>query len=471
LRDGLDLKKTEISNPIRAYGQWLASTQENWEEKVIESALMQFIDVIAVMIPGSKEEVSKKVLSTVEMWGKGPSSLVGSTKTLSPIWASLVNGTSAHALDFDDNFDPPKAHASAVLVPAILALAEQENSSGLACLDAYICGLQIMGRVGQGLNPYHRNRGWHATATVGAIGAAAGCIRLLNLNPKQSAYGLSISTSMASGFMSQFGTMVKPIHAGLAAKSGILAASLAKNHITAGLDTLDGDTGMNHLMIGPDYTLLRDSIENPEHGQTLRFETKNVGDPLLITHHGFRVKRFPNCGSAHRAMDALIKIKEKVNLSPDTVDKIIVTAPQSHLNNLMYNDPKDPYQAKFSMEFALSLIMLSGNCTLKDFSMEKVNDPSVRSIYKLISLKPIDKSESEIPTEVKVILKDNSFIEEKVFFPVGSKNLPFTNREYWDKFDNCAKEIISEENYLDLCKKLENFTSLDSISDLMKLMR
>src|SRR5690606_32820466 len=119
--------------------------------------------------------------------------------------------TAAHALDFDDNFDPAKAHASAVLVPAILALGEQEGASGRACLDAYVVGLQIMGRVGQGLNPAHRNRGWHATGTVGALGAAAACARLLRLPAEQAAFALSIATSMAGGFMSQFGTMTKPL--------------------------------------------------------------------------------------------------------------------------------------------------------------------------------------------------------------------------------------------------------------------
>src|SRR5690606_570811 len=162
-------------------------------------------------------------------------------------WAALVNGTAAHALDFDDNFDPAKAHATAVLAPAILALAEQEDASGAACLDAYIAGLQILGRVGQGLNPYHRNRGWHATATVGAVGAAAACARLLGLDARQAAYALSISTSMSAGFMSQFGTMTKPIHAGLAAKAGVIAASVAKNGIDAGMGTLDGRTGMQRL--------------------------------------------------------------------------------------------------------------------------------------------------------------------------------------------------------------------------------
>src|SRR5688572_24674141 len=241
------------SNPVIAYGRWIAETPDDWPAAAVESAHRQFIDVIAVMVPGAVEPVTRRVFETVRGWGDGASTAVGTGVGLAPPWAALVNGTAAHALDFDDNFDPAKAHATAVLAPAILAAAEAEGASGRACLDAYIAGLQILGRVGQGVNPAHRNRGWHATATVGAIGAAAACARLMKLDADKAGAAVSIATSMAGGFMSQFGTMTKPVHAGLAAKSGVLAAALAQAGIDAGLATLDGTHGMNRLMVGPDY--------------------------------------------------------------------------------------------------------------------------------------------------------------------------------------------------------------------------
>ena len=194
-------------NPVLAYGAWLAETPADWPDAAWKAAHRAFIDIVAVTIPGAAEPVTRRVFATVRDWGTGPSAAIGQGAQLAAPWAALVNGTAAHALDFDDNFDPAKAHATAVLAPAILALAEQEGTSGRDCLDAYIAGLQILGRVGQGVNPTHRNRGWHATATVGAIGAAAACARLLRLDARQAAFAVSISTSMAAGFMSQFGSM------------------------------------------------------------------------------------------------------------------------------------------------------------------------------------------------------------------------------------------------------------------------
>src|SRR5688500_9819706 len=355
------------TNPVLAYGRWLAETPDHWPEAAWEAARRAFIDVIAVSIPGSLEPVSLKTLATVEGWGAGPATAIGAGLRLAAPWAALVNGTAAHALDFDDNFDPAKAHATAVLAPAILALAEQERASGRACLDAYIAGLQILGRVGQGVNPVHRNRGWHATATVGAIGAAAACARLLGLDADKAGAAVSIATSMAGGFMSQFGTMTKAMHAGLAAKSGVMAAGLARSGIDAGIDTLDGPTGMNRLMVGPDYEQLRDGLNHVEHGQTLRFETASIGEPLLILSSGFRVKRFPNCGSAHRSMDAVLELRHRHNFSVEQIDSVNIRAPVSHLANLMYESPDDALQAKFSLEYGVAVALLTGNCTLADF--------------------------------------------------------------------------------------------------------
>jgi len=431
------------ANPLLGFGGWLADTPPDWPPQAWEAAHRAFIDTIGVAIPGAAEPVTAKVLATVAPWGTGAATAIGLGTSLPAPWAALVNGTAAHALDFDDNFDPAKAHASAVLVPTILALAEQEGASGRQCLDAYVAGLQILGRVGQGVNPVHRNRGWHATATVGAIGAAAACARLLKLDARAAAHALSLATSMAAGFMSQFGTMAKPLHAGLAAKAGVLAASLARSGLDAGLATLDGPTGMNRLMVGPDYETLRDTLTHVEHGQTLRFETQRVGEPLLLLSSGLKLKRFPNCGSAHRAMDGLADIVDPLGLGPDEVAAIHVRAPVTHFNNLMYTDPKDALEAKFSLEYGLACLLVSGSCTLADFTDEAAMRPDIRALYPRIHRHPVDKAEGEFPTEVKVVLRDGQSFENAVPWPSGSLAVPFTEGQLWAKFEGCTAALLA----------------------------
>jgi 2-methylcitrate dehydratase PrpD len=454
------------ANPVLAYGAWLAETPDAWPDAARASAHRQFIDIVAVMVPGAAEPVTCRVFDTVAAWGDGPSVAILQGARLAAPWAALVNGTAAHALDFDDNFDPAKAHATAVLVPAILALGESEGASGAACLDAYIAGLQILGRVGQGLNPVHRNRGWHATATVGAIGAAAACARLLRLGAREAAYAVSIATSMAAGSMAQFGTMTKPLHAGLAAKAGVMAASLARAGIDAGIATLDGPTGLNRLMVGPDYEQLRDTLTHVEHGQTLRFETEAVGEPLLLLSSGLKLKRYPNCGSAHRAMDGLAALIEEKGVAYGDIEAVHVRAPVTHLNNLMYTDPVDALQARFSLEYGLACIALTGNCTLAAFTDAAAARPELRAFYRRVHRQPVDKAEGEFPTEVEIRLKDGRMFETAVPWPAGSLAAPFTDAQLWAKYDGCVAPLLAPARAAALRDALEALPGLASIAPL-----
>jgi 2-methylcitrate dehydratase PrpD len=454
------------ANPVLAYGAWLAETPDAWPEAARASAARQFIDILACIVPGAAEPVTRLVFDTVAPWGAGPSVAILQGARLAAPWAALVNGTAAHALDFDDNFDPAKAHATAVLVPAILALAEQEGASGAACLDAYVAGLQIFGRVGQGLNPVHRNRGWHATATIGAIGAAAACARLLGLGAREAAFALSIATSMAAGSMAQFGTMTKPLHAGLAAKAGVMAASLARAGVDAGLATLDGPTGLNRLMVGPDYEQLRDTLGHVEHGQNLRFETAAVGEPLLLLSSGLKLKRFPNCGSAHRAMDGLAALIDAHGFAPADIAEIHVRAPVTHLNNLMYTVPEDALQAKFSLEYALACIAIAGRCTLADFTDAAAARPAWRAFAARVHRHPIDKAEGEFPTEIEVRLADGRSFEIAVPWPAGSLAAPFTEAQLWAKFDGCTAPLLAPARAAALREALEALPGLASIAPL-----
>lgn len=460
---------TDIS-PSEAYGRWLAEAPREWPDEAWESATRAFIDTIGVTISGAAEPATGRVLDAVVRWGDGPATLVARDKRLAAPWAALVNGTAAHALDFDDNFDPAKAHASAVLVPSILALAEQEGSSGRDALDAFIAGLQVMGRVGQGVNPVHRNRGWHATATVGTIGAAAACARLLRLDAARAAHAVSISTSMAAGFMSQFGTMTKPVHAGLAARSGILAASLARAGIDAGIHTLDGPHGMNRLMVGPDYEALRDSVGGGEHGQNLRFRTTDVGDPLLILTSGLKVKRFPNCASAHRSMDALIQLMETHGFGAHQISAIHVHAPATHLTNLMHHDPQTGLQSKFSIEHALAILLAGGRASVDDFTDQAVARPELRALYSRIHRHPVDRPESEFPTRLEVELNDGARLSAEVAMPIGSLASPFTIAQLWEKFDGCAAGRLPDAQLADLREILAGLRDLDHVGKLGRLL-
>ncbi len=457
-------------NPLKAYGDWIAYADSSWPQPALESAYRELIDTVAVMVPGSVTPVVKKVLGRTRQWGSGACTAVGSTERLSLPWAAMLNATAGHALDFDDNFDPAKAHASTVLWPTILAVAEQEGSSPQDCLDAYIVALQIQGRIGQGLNPPHRKRGWHATATTGTLGAAAATARLLRLDAIQAAMALSLATSTAGGFMSQFGTMAKPLHAGHAAKGGILSACFAQDGMTAGWHTLDGPIGMNTLMVGNDREILRAAIGEPEHGQTLSFETKSIGEPLLIIEHKFRVKRFPTCGSAHRSLDAVLALREQHGFRAGDIERVDVYAPAMHLKNLMYQRPEDGLQGKFSVEYPLACAIIQGECTLADFTDKAVARSEHRSLFERIHRHPIDLPETEMDTKVQISLNDGRVVEKSVFMALGSKTAPFPTAQYWEKFEQCTSGLMSQNDHQRLKQALGDFTSLSVASEMTRCL-
>lgn len=456
----------------QAYAEWAATVPNTFGAEATHRAKRAFIDVVACMVPGAVDEASVLLRSVSQNWGHGPSSVVGEQEGQSAPLAALANGMAAHALDFDDNFDPAKAHITAVIAPALLALGEERNAKGKDVLAAYIVGLQIATRVGQGLNPFHRNRGWHATSTVGAIGAAVACGRLIGLSAEKMRHCLNMSTSYAGGFMSQFGSMTKPLHAGKAAEAGVVCATLAEVGMTAGVETFDGPTGMAKLMVGPDLDDLRaPGAFKPEHGQTMRFATDSIGEPLAILAHGLKVKRFPTCGSTHRALDGVLALMETHNITAKDVSRVDVFAPVSHFNNLMYTDPVDGMQAKFSMEFCVAVALCNCGVGLDDFSPRAVADEKFRKLMQLVHRHPVDKPESVFPTRVEMTLKSNTKHEISVDAPKGRADNPMTDDELWDKLRQCCRGVVDEATTQKIGAALSNLDGAQPVNALMSHLR
>jgi 2-methylcitrate dehydratase PrpD len=199
----------------------------------------------------------------------------------------------------------------------------------------------------------------------------------------------------------------------------------------------------------------------------LRFETERVGEPLLILASGFRVKRFPNCGSAHRAMDGLLSLRERHGFGADDVAAIDVRAPVSHLNNLMYVAPKDPLQAKFSLEYGLACVLLEGRCGLAEFEPERILRPDVRALYPRIHRHPVDAAEGAFATEIAVTLRSGEVLQTAVAMPCGSLAAPFSTDQYWAKFDQCAGGVMPGEALERARKALNDLPFLPKVAALM----
>src|SRR5205823_13817303 len=167
------------------------------------------------------------------------------------------------------------AHPSAPLVSAGLAAAELVDASGRALLEAYIVGFEVEARLGRAMNPRHYQRGWHCTSTLGTLGAAAAASRLLGLGATEIGHALAIAASEASGLKENFGTMVKPLHAGLAARNGVVAALLARAGMIASAAAIDGPQGMLAAMDSE-----RASLDDAAGDLGARWEIVDTGIPV-----------------------------------------------------------------------------------------------------------------------------------------------------------------------------------------------
>src|SRR6185436_12630985 len=209
-----------------------------------ERAAVAFKDTIGVALAGSGEPAARIAQALASEEGTGTCRILGTALASSPGFAALANGVSAHSLDYDDMCFVSLAHPSCALVPAALAVGELTHAPVSTLLDAYVVGFELECRLGNVMNPRHyHERGWHCTSSIGTLGAAATTARVLGLDAGATQHALGIAASSACGVKENIGSMVKPLHAGLAARNGVTAARLAQRGFTASAGAIDGPQG------------------------------------------------------------------------------------------------------------------------------------------------------------------------------------------------------------------------------------
>lgn len=393
--------------PTRALAAFVADAPP-FGAPAVAAAAEAVADLTACLLAGHDDPATVRVEAAVRGWSTGPATVVGRGDGLAVPDAALVNGVAAHALDFDDNFGPSAGHASAALVPALLALAESRDAGGAALLDAYLAGLEAMTFVGDALTIAHYERGWHSTSTIGTIGVAAACARLAGLDADAAGRAIGLSTSMAGGSKAQFGTMAKPLHAGFAARNGLTAALLAASGVTAAPEMLAGPWSFTDHFRGagpePDFAA---GIAR------LRAVAAGAAAPAILE-HGLKPKIHPNCASVHAALDAVLDLRREHGFEAADVESIETVVRELTLRNLMHPRPVDPLQARFSMPYGIAAALVGGGrLSLSDFRADAIGRPALDDLMPRVSMRVHGPgaaiAAAEVtgePAEVVVTLKD-----------------------------------------------------------------
>jgi 2-methylcitrate dehydratase PrpD len=414
------------------------------------------LDTIGVMLAGASEPVARAVRAVARAEGSVPlCSVLGTRLRASTGWAALANGVAGHAHDFDDTSFALMGHPSVPLLAAALACAEAEARDGAAVALAYAIGFEIDAALGAALNPAHYARGWHATSSIGTLGCAAAAARLLGLDADQTRHALGVAATLASGLKENFGSMTKPLHAGHAAESGVRAALLAREGLTASDTALEGRQGYAAAFSA--------AILDPA-----TFES--LGTRWHLTTSGIAVKPYPSCALTHSAIDALVELRERHRIEAGQVAAVEVGVNAVVPDVLRHAAPATGLERKFSMQYCAAAALAHGPLGLADFA-DGPADPAIDRLMRRVRM-VVDPTlphelEQNAWTRVTVRLADGTTLEEKPRGASGHPATPLTDRELRTKFLACAAPVIgadAAEGVADQIAHLEDIPDIRALT-------
>ena len=443
----------------------LTTSLEDFPPEAVQAAKGAIIDCLGCTLAGSVEPLADVLCAYVQANGGSPSaSVVGRGFKTSAADAALINGAMGHALDYDDITRAMKGHPSVVLVPAALALAEEENATGRDLLLAYMVGFEVACSVGESVSAaYHDDLGWHPTGPLGALGAAAAACSILQLNQEQTGMAISLAASQAAGLRQNFGTMTKPYHAGASCRAGVISAKLVQAGFTAALDAIEGRFGFLRAFSGGT-------------GYDENSVLENLGKKCYLVESGIEIKKYPCCGSAHLALDATSRLLEREKLEPAQVDGIEVNVDFDPPRSLIHSHPKSGLEGKFSMQYCLAAALLDHEVGLDTFSDDQVLRPEAQSLIPRIKMRRIAGYEGrpswvEAYNEVEVHLRDGRVLRERADRITQGALRGVTMQDIHAKFQDCASQVLSLESTSRLANMLDGLEDSESIGRVTTILR
>jgi 2-methylcitrate dehydratase PrpD len=412
------------------------------------------LDTVGVTLAGAGEDCARIVAQALPA-SAGECLIFGGDRRTGPLDAALINGTAAHALDFDDVSNSLGGHPSAPILPALFAIADTQDCTGAEFVAAYVAGFETETRIARGVHYHHYEKGWHPTATLGVFGATAACCHLMRLDAAQTAQALAIAASFASGIKANFGTMTKPLHVGHTARNGLFAALLAQGGFTADNAALEHRQGF--LM-----------VYNGEGNFDAEAILKDWGNPYDVTRPGPAFKQYPCCGSTHPALDALLALRAEHAMPADKIARIDSWTHPRRLAHTNRPDPKTGLDAKFSVQYCLARAALQGQIRLEDFEGTAYDDPTVRALMSRIHAAPHPSADTSnemaLGAEVRVTFSDGKVIAKKVGAALGrGPDNPLPAGALAAKFGNCASRALPAASVARLQAMLETLETAPSL--------
>ena len=414
------------------------------------------LDYLGCAVAGQQEEVVKKLISISHKNNcqGNVTAFGGGTYQLKE--AAMINAVAGHALDFDDTSWTTIGHPTTVAAPVALGEAQRLGLSGKYVLAAYAIGVEVAHTFARMTMPEVSEQGWHTTSVYGAIMAAATSAWMRNLPPEIVVNALGIALSRAGGIRSNFGSMTKPLHAGLAVKAGIECVDMSEAGITASKNAFEGADG---------FVSCFSQLESPHHA--------NFGEPWDLAKNGLAFKLYPCCSGSHPTLDLLSDLIKK-GISAQEIQSIHLGVSLLGPRELVNHCPKTPLEARFSLEYAVATMLLRKRFTLDELTPESVMAPDVQAYMQRITM-AVDDDLAKLgfigtaPVKLHITMKNGDVLIKTNDLARGNPEKPLTDLDFSNKFLSNTARFLSQEKSQTLLEMLSTLEKQQSISELMRL--
>ena len=449
-------------------------TQDGLSPELRREASRRILDVIGNSIAATNQPATQVVNNIVKSWaGPADSFAIGASK-LPAAAAALLNGTLAHAMDFDDTHLPSVLHPSASVVPAALAVGSKLGSKPTEVLDAITFGIEVTCRLGMAGfdrklgNSVFFERGFHATSICGTLGSAVAAAMLMKLNADEITSAIGISASMGAGLLeaNRTGGTVKRMHCGWAAHGGVVAAELAHAGLTGPPTVIEGRFGFMQAYCGDQVNL--DEI------------TDGLGSTWVLPDLFF--KPYPCNHFTHTGIDAARTLKAK-GVTPDQIVSIDLGVPSPVLRTIAEPreskiKPESGYHAAFSGPFTVAAAFYRENglgLFHEDFEDESAHDPEILALAAKVNVNASEECDAIFPFQFPAVLtahlKDGTSMTEKVLVNRGGPKNPLTDAELALKFESNVRDSLNPDQAREVAHTIFDFaTNKTSLANLASLL-
>lgn len=387
------------------------------------------VDVAGLCVAARNTDYVRAALAGWE--ANGACTAIGHARSLDAAGAAFVNGTAAHGEDFDDTFEGGPVHAGAVVVPAVLAVAERDRVAGEDARRGIAAGVELMCRASLVAPKLIHKAGFHPTAVLGTMAAAAAVATTLSLSKSAFVNALGIAGSMAGGIIEYLaeGAWTKRLHPGWAAQSGIRAADLARRGFIGPRTVFEGAHGLYHGFARTaqgDWAKLLDGFGQRWVSESLAFKVYACGT------------------MTHPYIDCARRLASRVKI--DEIEKIVCEAAEGTVHRLWEplaakQRPPNAYAAKFSQPYCIAAGFVLGHAGLDAFTEERVRDPRLLALAAKVryEIDPDNPYPDEFTGHVRVVLKNGDTLEERQDHFRGGAHEPLSREDLEEKFRlNCA---------------------------------